>query len=159
MINLPLHYSIHRDSHPAAQNLPAQFYLYYLTAHISFPKLPLRFSCERTSMTSVDPVNGYRRTRLVLPTRLGAVSRILPFPSISQIWCRSSSRSKNSSPVTGGPIVIEIIFDLLTDNFITLLLYNDFVFQAYYITILFFSSLFLKELRKSRSVLNNSWIY
>ena len=37
MINLPLHYySIHRDTHPAAQIIPAQFYLYHLTAQLMF---------------------------------------------------------------------------------------------------------------------------
>lgn len=37
--NLRLHYySIHRENHPATQNLSAQFYLYYLTAHNSCSK-------------------------------------------------------------------------------------------------------------------------
>jgi len=43
MINLPLHYSIHRDSNPAARNLPAQFYPCYLTAHILCPKTIVAF--------------------------------------------------------------------------------------------------------------------
>jgi len=58
MISLPLHYySIRRDSHPAVQNLPAQFYLYYLTSHVL--TLPIRFSRAKVSMRSVEAVNGY----------------------------------------------------------------------------------------------------
>ena len=38
MINLPLHYSIHRDSNLTVRNPPTQFYPYCLIAHISYHK-------------------------------------------------------------------------------------------------------------------------
>ena len=62
MISLPLHYySIRRDSHLSSQNLPAQFYLYYLTAHVL--TLPIRFSRTKVYMRSVEAVNGYQILR------------------------------------------------------------------------------------------------
>ena len=53
MINLPLHYSIHLDSNLTVRNLPSQFCLFNLTAHISYQKANFEF----ITTPGIDPTN------------------------------------------------------------------------------------------------------
>ena len=71
MINLPLHYSIHRDSNLTVRNLPSQFCLFNLTAHISYPEANVEFQLWK-NINAVSKTREWLRLFFVISVLLVA---------------------------------------------------------------------------------------